>query len=92
MTTEASICPVVVSQETCLAAYGVTPRWYLDRANAGAFPSKRAGKLVLSRPADFLAYLQSLPGAAAPAEARATERDVTTAHAAATAAGLRWVG
>lgn len=59
-----TIAPIVVSQETCLAAYGVSPAWYLRRANDNAFPTWRAGKLVLSLPADFVAYLRSLPSGA----------------------------
>lgn len=50
------IAPVAVSQATCEAAYGVSPRWYLDRANAGAFPCWRVGKLALSLPSDFVAH------------------------------------
>jgi hypothetical protein len=64
MTTEPALAPICVSQETCLAAYGVSPRWYLERANAGAFRSWRVGKLVLSLPADFLAFLASQPSGA----------------------------
>lgn len=37
------IVPVVVSQDSCAAAYGVSSSWYLDRANAGAFPCWRVG-------------------------------------------------
>lgn len=59
--TDHPIAPVVVSQTTCEAAYGVSPAWYLRHANDGAFPTWRAGKLVLSLPSDFIAYLRSLP-------------------------------
>jgi len=57
------IAPVVVSQLSCLAAFGVSPAWYLRHANAGAFPCRRAGKLVLALPSDFIAFLLSLPPA-----------------------------
>lgn len=56
-----SFSPVCVSQLNCLSAYGVTPTWYLKHANDGDFRTWRAGKLVLSLPSDFLAWLQSLP-------------------------------
>lgn len=82
------LAPVTVSQETCLAAYGVSPRWYLDRANAGCFPSRRAGKLVLSRPEDFLAYLQSLPPASTVSDERKPAPSTTSSIAA--SLGLAW--
>lgn len=58
------LAPVTVSQETCLAAYGVSPAWYLRHANANAFHTWRVGKLVLSRPVDFLAFLATQPSGA----------------------------
>lgn len=90
MKPELPVAPVVVSQDTCLAAYGVSARWYLDRANAGAFPTRRAGKQVLSLPSDFLAYLRTLPAGATRSDD--SERLApTTVEAAAAALGLRRV-
>lgn len=58
------IAPVTVSQLNCEQAYGVSAAWYLRQANANAFHSWRVGKLVLSLPADFLAFLETQPSGA----------------------------
>lgn len=63
-TNDTPLAPVTVSQETCLAAYGVSPSWYLRQANAGAFRTWRVGKLVLSLPSDFVAFLSTQPSGA----------------------------
>lgn len=50
--------PVVVSQRSIEAVVGLPRRDYLRLARSGAWPTTRERRLVLSRTADVLAWLE----------------------------------